>query len=228
MRGLSRVKIDKSKEGAWYADRVGEEFTAELTTSQFDANRKVFRVWMDGKLTGKEIDPDYATVMEEALTDKEINEYVALGAKIEQRVHMVLAHKSLAETGKTYRGEIEKIEFENGAVDITCLESSHCSCCRDENFYYSFPIEYLTDIAYLDKVREEVRKREEKAAREKEKQEAERLESIRQRELATLAELKTKYEPKQEEKEVCWNCHDVEKTVTAEGMCYDCRVAWRS
>lgn len=28
-------------------------------------------------------------------------------------------------------------------------------------------------------------------------------------------------------REVCWNCRDEEKTVTAEGMCYDCRIAWR-
>lgn len=28
--------------------------------------------------------------------------------------------------------------------------------------------------------------------------------------------------------EVCWVCKDEEKKVTAEGMCYDCRMAWRS
>lgn len=33
--------------------------------------------------------------------------------------------------------------------------------------------------------------------------------------------------PHKHKKEICFQCHDEEKAVVNQGMCYDCYIAWR-
>lgn len=118
--------------------------------------------------------------------------YLELKDKIEQRVHEVLYNKTTLETGKPYLGDIDKIEFENQNVEVTTIEYG-CSGCSDDSRYYSFPINYLFDDDYLESVKDEVKRRKEKAARKQAEIEERRKKETEERDRKEYERLQKKF-----------------------------------
>lgn len=119
--------------------------------------------------------------------------YLHLKEQFDNRIHEILDSKCKLKGMRTYNGNIKSVEFEGGMVEIETLEESGCSCCSDETHYYSFPIDYLFDDGYVEKVKQEIKLQEEAAERKKQEEAEKRKREQEEQERKEFERLQKKY-----------------------------------
>lgn len=130
------------------------------------------------------------------ITRENFDAYLEFKDVLEAKVDEILSLKCRLESDKCrgYVGYIEKIDFEAGLVEVKTIEESRCSCCRDENHYYNFPISYLFDTEWTTIVKEEVDRKRAEIERKKQEEAEQQRKERDERERKEYERLQAKFE----------------------------------
>lgn len=128
------------------------------------------------------------------ITKENYEKLLDLKEEFENKIMQILEEKCRLETGKTYQGYVDKMEYDSTNVEIETIVESRCSCCSDETNYYSFPVDYLFNEKWQEILRNQIQEKKEKEEKWKQEKLQKEIEEREKREREQYEKLKEKFE----------------------------------
>ncbi len=129
------------------------------------------------------------------MTYEEFNDFAKKQKSFYDRVETILHNKLISESGSTYEGEIIGADSFDDHISVYCYDEGFhgdADCMRT----YKFPISYLFDDSYIQKLIEQAKVRKEKEIDRKLKLEIESQQRREAEEAAEYQRLRQKFEGK--------------------------------